>query len=174
MKWTLSRLAVLLLLVTLVAAVPVFGWPRYLKHAEDSALQSVARHSREITAVEVLRLSPDGETGAAGSYLVHYDDSRRGIDVRHTVTGAGAAELGGLWGRVRFAEGYLAACHEPGFALRFFSGHRSIFEVAVCFECDNVSWQPLPFTTSCRQMYPTLIDPKSGTDALKTFLTQLQ
>jgi len=163
-----------LLLVTLVAAVAVLGWPRYLKHAEDSALRTVGRHSHEITAVEVLRLSPNGETGASGSYLVHYDNSRRGIDVRHMVTDAGAAELVRLWGRVRFAEGYLAACHEPGFALRFLSGHRSIFEVAVCFECDNVSWRALPFTTSCRQMYPTLIDPKSGTDALKAFLTQLQ
>ena len=75
---------------------------------------------------------------------------------------------------MRFATGYMAGCHEPGFVLRFLSGQHSVFEVAVCFLCENVSWQSAPFTTSCRQMAPTVFDKNSGTENLKSFLMQLQ
>ena len=171
MKSKLYKSAVLLVLVALVGAVAFFGWPHYLKYAEDTTLAAVRRHSREITAVEVLHLSDTEENGPSGSYLVRYDNSRRGIIARRTITGSQVAELVRLWGQVRFAEGYQAGCHEPGFVLHFLAGQRSIFEVAVCFECDNVSWQSAPFTTSCRQIYPKSIDKKSGADGLNAFLT---
>ena len=67
MKSKLYKTTVLLLLAALVGVVAVFGWPHYIKHAEDSTLQSVGRHSHEITSVEVLRLTDTGETGPAGS-----------------------------------------------------------------------------------------------------------
>ena len=174
MKSKLYKSAVLLLLAGLVGVVAFFGWPLYLKHAENSSLEALARHSHEITAVEVLRLSDTGESGPAGSYLVHYDDSHRGIAARQTLTGPQAAELVRVWGGVRLVEGYMAMCHDPGFILRFLAGQRCVFEVAVCFHCENVSWQSAPFVTSCRQMAPTALDKKSGMDDLKTFLTQLQ
>ena len=174
MKSKLYKSAVLLLLAALVGSVALFGWPQYLKHAENSALESVARHSHEITAVEVLHLSDTGETGPAGSYLVRYDDARRGITTRQSLVGPQASELVRVWGGVRLVEGYMAMCHDPGFVLRFLVGRRCVFEVAVCFDCENVSWQAAPFTASCRQMATTAFDKKSGMDALKTFLTQLR
>jgi hypothetical protein len=68
----------------------------------------------------------------------------------------------------------MAGCHEPGFVLRFPAGQRCVFETAVCFSCENVSWQSAPFTTCCRQMAPTSYDKNAGTDALTEFLVQLQ
>jgi hypothetical protein len=68
----------------------------------------------------------------------------------------------------------MAMCHEPGFVLRFMAGRQCVLEAAVCFDCENVSWQSAPFTTSCRQMAPTAYDKEASTDALKAFLTQIQ
>ena len=173
MKSKLYKATILFLLVALIGTVAFFGWPIYLKHAKDSTLETVGRRSREITAVEVLQLSSTGESGPSGSYLVGYNNSPRGIAARHTLTGVQASELVRLWSGVRFIEGYLAGCHAPGFVLRFLVGERCIFEAAVCFECENVSWQPAPFSHALRQMTPDAIEKKSGIEPLKTFLTQL-
>lgn len=141
MKSKLYKTALLLLLASLVGVIAVFGWPQYVKHAEESTLQSVGRHSHEITAVEVLRLTETGDTGPAGSVLVYYHDSRRGVASRQTLVGQQASDLVRHWGQVRFTDMYMAGCHEPGYVLRFVAGRQSILEVAVCFLCENVSWQ---------------------------------
>jgi hypothetical protein len=170
----LYKTAHLSLLAALVASIAFFGWPLYIKHAENSSLEALARYPHDITGVEVLRLSDTGESGPEGSYLVRLDHSRRGIAARRILNGAQAEELIRTWGSVRIAEGSGGAmCHEPGFVLRFLDGQRSVFEVAVCFHCSNVSWQSAPFITSVRGMVPTVFDKDSGTEALKTFLTQL-
>ena len=173
MKPKLYKAAVLLLLTCLIGVVAFFGWPHYAIRQENSTLQSVGRHAHEITGVEVLRLA-SGETGPAGSYFVHFRNSQRGIATRQVLTGTQGSELVRLWGALRFAEGYMAGCHEPGFVLRFLAGQRVVFETAVCFDCENVSWKSAPFTSTCRQMAPTAFDKNSGIDALKAFLTQLQ
>ena len=173
MKSKLYKSAVLLLLAVLIGVVVVFGWPHYLKHAENSSLDALARHSHEITAVEVLRLSETAESGPAGSYRIRIDGSHRGIVSRHTLTGPKASDLVRVWGSVRLSSDYIAMCHEPGFVLRFLAGRRCVFEVAVCFLCENASWQSSPFTSSLRGMIPASFDKNSGTEALKTFLTQL-
>jgi hypothetical protein len=95
------------------------------------------------------------------------------VVAQHTLIGERAAELVRTWGRVRFVEGVQAGCHSPGFVLRFLAGHRNIFEAAVCFECENISYRPSPFASAIIQIAPTAWDPKSGIDQLKTFLTQL-
>ncbi len=173
MKRTLYNTAVLLLLAALIVVVALVGWPTYYNHAETASLAAFTQHSREITAVEVLRLSDTADSGPAGSYRVRIDGSRRGIVSRQTLTGSQASDLVHVWGSVRLSSDYRALCHEPGFVLRFLAGQRCLFEVAVCLMCENASWQSSPFTASVRGMIPTSFDKNSGTDALKKFLTQL-
>jgi len=71
----LYKAAHLFLLAALIAVIVIFGWPLYLRHAENSSLETLARYPHEITAVEVLRLSDTDASGPAGSYLVRYDKS---------------------------------------------------------------------------------------------------
>jgi hypothetical protein len=175
MRSKLYKAAVLLLLMTLVGVVIFFGLPVYIEHAEDTSLQIVGRRAYDINAVEVLRLTETDDSGPAGSYLVHYDSRKRGIAARQTLTGHQADELIELWGNVRILgrDSYEAACHDPGFVLRFLDGRKCLFEVAVCFHCENISWQSVPGFTSCRQMAPSRFDAKPNMDALKTFLSGL-
>ena len=173
MRFKLYKAGVLSLLAALAGICAFFGWPLYLKRAEDTTLASVARHSQEITAVEVLRLTERGSVGPAGSYDLGYNRSRRGIAERAMLAGAQASTLVKHWGEIRFATLLMAGCHEPGFVLRFLTGHRCVLEVAVCFDCENVSWSSAPFTTSCRQMLPPALGGNSGIEGLKTYLTQL-
>ena len=79
----------------------------------------------------------------------------------------------GIWSRVRFVEGLVAGCHDPGFVVRFMAKRRCVFEGAVCFTCENVSYVPAPFESACIQMVPTSFDPKSPVEDLKAFLLQL-
>ena len=174
MKSKLYKAAVLLLLAALVGSVFVFGWSHYVEYSSRQALHLVSQHAHDITAVEVLSITGASESGAAGSYRLPYDHARYGVTARHTLTGEQAAELVRTWSRVRFIEGILAGCHSPGFVLRFLAGHRTVFEVAVCFDCENVSYSPAPFESALIQMSTPKFDPKSGTEELKTFLTQLQ
>jgi Tfp pilus assembly major pilin PilA len=172
-KRKLYKVAVLLLLATLIAVIALVAGPIYYTHAENSSLEALARHSHEVTAIEVLRLSHSAETASAGSYRIPINLASRNIVSRQTLTGSRASELLRIWGSIRLARDYIPMCHDPGFVLRFLAGQRCVFEVAVCLDCENASWWSSAVTPSIRGMIPESFDKNSHTEALKTFLTQL-
>src|SRR5689334_15034110 len=115
MKAWLYKSAVLILLLAILGSIIWFGWPQYLAHVEATALKIVGQRAREITAVEILRLTDSGENGPAGSYLIGYDNSKRGIAWSKALLGEGAATVVRLWKELGYTNQYQAGCHEPGF-----------------------------------------------------------
>jgi len=172
-KTTLFRVVVLLLLVVLIGAVSVFSFPYYVQYRSQQMLSAVGEHSREITAVEVLRIDGGAKSGAEGSYFLTYDHTKYAITARHRLTGSQAAELVDLWRNLRFIDSIHAGCHAPDKVLRFLVGSRCVFEVAVCFHCENISYEAAPFTAACISMATAQFDPKEGMGHLKGYLEKL-
>jgi hypothetical protein len=173
LKSILYKAAVLLFLAAILVSIVVFGWSPYVEFASRRALYAVSQHAHEITSVEVLEITGKSESGSSGSYRLPYDHEHYAIIARHTLTGEQAAELVRKWNAVHFVQYYEVLCHNPGYVLRFLAGQRTIFEASVCFDCENITYSPVPFESVLVQMAPGKLAPNPGVDDLKKFLTML-
>jgi hypothetical protein len=174
MKSKIYKTAVLLLLAGLIAAVFYLGWPQYVRYSSDRAVKSVNRHAHEITSVEVLTIKEIKGVPEGDRYELFSSGRYAAVTGRHVLTGHAASEVVHAWGRIRLTNGLVAGCHEPAFVVRFFAGRRKVFEMNVCFDCENISYKAAPFQWDTIQMITTKYDAKSGYDDFAAILTKLQ
>jgi len=173
MNGKLYRLVVILLLAGLIAAAGWFGWPWYAQRAEHTSLEMVTRRGHEVTSVEVIKLGEKASDPSGPSYHAGCVGWNFPITGRQTLTGAEAVKLVDLWKHIQLTNGYQTLCHEPGFVLRFMVGTKCIFEASVCFKCENICWNPTPFTSACISMVSPRISDDSKMDDLKNYLMKL-
>jgi hypothetical protein len=66
------------------------------------------------------------------------DDRWNGeIAASRVLTGAEARKVASLWRRQTYTSS-LAACHEPGYAIKFYYRERLIAYATVCWSCNNI------------------------------------
>ena len=59
------------------------------------------------------------------------------IAASKVLNGAEAQKIASLWRRQTYTSG-LAACHEPAYAIKFYSGKRLIAYASVCWSCNSI------------------------------------
>jgi hypothetical protein len=64
----------------------------------------------------------------------HWDGE---IAARKVLQGAEAQRLASLWRRQTYTSS-LAACHEPAYAIKFYSGRRLVAYASVCWSCNSI------------------------------------
>ena len=57
-----------------------------------------------------------------------------------SLTGARAQQLATIWRRQRLSGPSSAACHNPPFAVIFYSGKKVVLHATVCWGCSNVDF----------------------------------
>lgn len=87
------------------------------------------RNLPSIDKIELLKLKPKDEQSAV--------DSAGGIAASKVLKGAAAQKVASLWRRQSYTSN-LAACHEPGYAIKFFSRGRLIAYASVCWSCNSI------------------------------------
>ena len=55
-----------------------------------------------------------------------------------TLTGSKAQEFTDIWRSQSYIYDISAACHEPGYRIRFYKNHFLITEATICFHCQNI------------------------------------
>jgi HEAT repeat protein len=110
----------------------------------DEITKKFLRYTSElppVTRVEISRISradsknypaPDSKTFPVG-------DEKHGaiVHAQTNLIGPTAFEIANSWRRLHFGYEFQAACHEPAYGLRFFSGKKLLFETSVCWGCHN-------------------------------------
>ena len=62
------------------------------------------------------------------------------IEATKTVEGSEAQKFASLWRTQNYLP-YTAACHFPGYAVKFYSGEKLVTFATVCFECNNIGFK---------------------------------
>jgi hypothetical protein len=57
-----------------------------------------------------------------------------------TLKGARAQQVAALWRKQRFTGPSASACHQPPFAVKFYSGNKVMLYATVCWGCSNVGF----------------------------------
>lgn len=118
---TLAAVAVLFLLVPVVAAT---GW------RVPANLRPVTIRLPKVDRVTLYKIKPKSERDPrpSGEY-----------EAEKTATGKDAENIAALWRGLGFGPNP-SKCHIPRHEIRFFQGQRVVATVAVCFECENLTF----------------------------------
>ena len=111
---------------------------------EGQAIKRLGNGLPKVDRVEVIALGPVASKRLLQYFPTneHYHvagnaDEHRFAHRRAIVKGQEAEAIAQLW-RAQTFEGHGAACHEPGYALRFYRGPLKLLETTVCWMCSNV------------------------------------
>lgn len=120
-KRKLSWVLTLMLMLSLVPSV-AGRTPRFLGHKESLPY---TRNLPAVYKIELLKLQ--------------LKDERWNGEIAATkvLQGAEAQMIAALWRRQTYT-GSLAACHEPAYAIKFYSRRKLIAYASVCWACNNM------------------------------------
>lgn len=131
-------------LATLVILLGAWWVCTFHPPADGQAIKRLGNGLPTVDRVEVIALGP-----VASKRLLQYfptnehyhvagnGDQHRFAHRRAILSGHDAEAIAQLW-RAQTFEGHGAACHEPGYALRFYRGPFKLLETTVCWMCFNV------------------------------------
>jgi hypothetical protein len=91
----------------------------------------------EVDEVEILALGGTVPEGTPDSFPGDLNTYCRTLN-RHTIRGAEAQSLAGLWRSLTFRQVF-SLCHDPYYGLRFRHRGELILETSICWKCSNVS-----------------------------------
>ena len=115
------RVLSLLLMLCIVPCV-VGGTPSFKGHKE------FRRYTRSLPAIDKIELLK----------LKLKDDRWDGkITATKVLRGTEAQKVASLWRRQTYTSS-LAACHEPAYAIKFYSGKRLLAYASVCWSCNSI------------------------------------
>lgn len=120
-----SRVITLLLLLGVVTGV-MGRTPRF--HGRKEFLP-YTRNLPAIDKIELLKLKPRADRPV--------EDAAGGIVATKVLKGTEAQKLASLWRRQTYTAN-LAACHEPAYAIKFYSRGRLITYASVCWSCNSI------------------------------------
>jgi len=120
-KLTVSLIPTLLLVLCVVPAVAgqgrFRGRPEFLLYTRN--LPAVDR-------IELLQLKPrEGQLGGGG------------IVATKILTGAEAKKVASLWRKQTYTSSD-SACHEPAYAIKFYSAGKLLAYASICWSCNNI------------------------------------
>jgi len=75
--------------------------------------------------------------------VLSIDDSGQDIgpvNGARTLKGAQAQRVATIWRKQRFIGPSASACHQPPFAVKFYSGGKVVLHATVCWGCSNISF----------------------------------
>src|SRR5262245_2583165 len=120
---TNQRLTVILLLILF----PVSNAPAQSRFRGQKEFLPYTRNLPAIDKVEVFTLKLNERDEWTGEFL----DSR-------VLTGATARKFASLWRRQTYND-HQSACHNPGYAVKFYAHGKLLVHANVCFSCNNMS-----------------------------------
>jgi hypothetical protein len=106
------------------------------------AAEEYGRFLPAVDEVEILALAGEAAGGQPDSFPPDIGP-RIGTVNRHTVRGADAESIRGIWRSISFDRHFAAICHQPYYALRFRHHGKLILETSVCWECSTYTI-PIP------------------------------
>jgi hypothetical protein len=62
------------------------------------------------------------------------------VNATKTITGQEAQDIVAVWRKQRFTRYTEAACHQPPYALEFYSKGRVVLFATICWMCNNVNF----------------------------------
>ncbi len=86
--------------------------------------------TNRLPAVDRVELALIGDQGEMGSI--------KSIAAVKTVEGAQARSIASLWRSQTFDHQYSAGCHEPPYAIKFFSEGKVVLYASICWACSNI------------------------------------
>jgi hypothetical protein len=119
-----QRLIVISLLIVCGTASVLAQTPHYRGRKE---YLSYTRNLPRIDRVELFKLK-----------LNKQDEWDGGIIASKTVDAAKAKKLASLWRRQTYTSSQ-SACHNPGWAIKFYARQKLLAYATVCFSCNNIS-----------------------------------
>ena len=124
-KVMLSTCLTLLLLLT-VAIVPInSGQSRRFQGRKE--VLPFTRNLPAIDKVELLKLKTEGDLW------------RGEIEANKILEGAEAQNLASLWREQTYTP-YMAACHNPAYGIKLFSGEKLLVYATLCWDCNNIGF----------------------------------
>jgi hypothetical protein len=101
------------------------------------------------------------------------------VEATKTLSGNEAKEFVGIWRSQNYFYGVEAACHEPGYRVRFYKNGLLLTEATVCFHCHNIYFYRYPGAKSYKDeaevvfgsLNPKVTDPAFA--KLRTYLSVL-
>jgi hypothetical protein len=122
-KPTNQRLTTIFLLILF----PVSIAPGQSRFRGQKEFLPYTRNLPAIDKIEVFKLKLNDHDEWTGEFL----DSR-------TLSGATARKLASLWRRQTYND-HQSACHNPGYAIKFYAHGKLFAHANVCFSCNNMS-----------------------------------
>jgi len=104
----------------------------YIRHTISISTTDLAACDR----VDVFHVNSKDVEKSTGFPVRPYESEVQILGKKYFLKGD-AEIIAALWRKQRFDYNYQALCHEPGYALRFYSGRSLLFETSVCFHCSN-------------------------------------
>ncbi len=115
-----------LFLLLMICIVPISSGQsrRFQGRAEVLPL---TRNLPAIDKVEILKFRAEGDLW------------RGEIETSKTLKGAEAQNLASLWRQQSYNRG-MAACHNPAYGIKFFSGEKLLVYASLCWDCNNIGF----------------------------------
>ncbi|MEY4484975.1 MAG: hypothetical protein RL693_2427 [Verrucomicrobiota bacterium] len=124
-------------------------------------------------SIEVSQLSDVDSHPAAPRYSTKLSPEEYAITSTQQLTADQTKELLTILKRHAFSTSGGAACHTPGFVLRFSRHGRTLLECSLCLHCFNMEMEPFPFTPLWVSMFEN--DAKTvGLPELERFFSKLK
>jgi hypothetical protein len=119
---TLCRLAITLLLI---ACAVTYASGQSRRFTGRKEYLPYTRNLPKVDRVEILKLKLAGDAWNGD------------ILATKVLEGAGAQKVASLWRRQTYTSA-LAACHNPAYAIKFYSRGRLLAYASVCWSCNNI------------------------------------
>src|SRR6185295_14703884 len=87
-------------------------------------------YTKRLPPVDRVELALIGDQGEMGTI--------RSIAAVKIVEGAQARSIASLWRSQTFDHNYSAGCHEPPYAIKFFSQGKVVLYASICWACSNI------------------------------------
>ena len=93
--------------------------------------QTALPYTKHLPPVDKVELMKIGETAEGGDI--------RSIAATKAVMGKQAQAIASLWRSQVFDYRYSAACHNPAYAIKFYSRNNVVVYASICWECHNIA-----------------------------------
>ena len=131
----MKRQTCLLILGSLLAfSLPLQTGAHYYQDKLEQTRREVNRKTLPFTKrlpsidkVELLKIGSIGEGGEIHS-----------IAETKSIRGKRAQNIASAWRSQSFDLYYSAMCHQPAYAIKFYSGNRVVLYASICWECHNI------------------------------------